>query len=99
MDAHLDYLRESVARNEFLDLTLAKRLASECHRLLEAVSSDGTEEPERRLARAAVRYFIQDEDGDSDADSILGLDDDALVLDAVIRELGLDHLLDPTEQH
>jgi hypothetical protein len=35
-----------------------------------------------------VRYFVLNEDAEGDMDSLVGFDDDALVFNAVVEELG-----------
>jgi uncharacterized membrane protein YkvA (DUF1232 family) len=72
-----------------VDPTLARELVSTSLRLLGTLN-DETPESTRRLIQAAVRYFIIEEDADSDLDSILGLDDDAEVMNAVLKVLGHD---------
>jgi uncharacterized membrane protein YkvA (DUF1232 family) len=74
-------------RDADVDPTLANTLAEASLRLLGTLK-EGTPESTRRLVQAAVRYFVIEEDADSDLDSILGLDDDAEVLNAVLRKLG-----------
>jgi hypothetical protein len=69
------------------DPQLARGLADASLKLLGTLNED-TPEPTRRLVQAAVRYFVIEDDADSDLDSILGLDDDAEVLNAVLRRLG-----------
>lgn len=70
-----------------VDPTLARDLARTAHRLLGTLNA-ASPEATRRLIQAAVRYFLIDEDADADLDSILGLDDDAEVMNAVLRHLG-----------
>jgi hypothetical protein len=72
-----------------VDPTLANALSEASLRLLGTLSETSPEST-RRLVQAAVRYFVIEEDADSDLDSILGLDDDAEVLNAVLRKLGHD---------
>jgi hypothetical protein len=78
--------------DEDVDPALANGLAEASLRLLGTLN-EKTPETTRRLIQAAVRYFVIEEDADSDLDSILGLDDDAEVLNAVIRHLGHEHWL------
>ena len=35
-----------------------------------------------------MRYFLREDDGDADLDSVLGFDDDAEVMNAVVTHLG-----------
>jgi len=93
VDAHLQRLQETATSRKSLDLPLARRLAGHCHGLLDSLASESTPDARARLARAAVRYFILEEDAESDAASILGLDDDAQVIRAVARELGCGDIL------
>ncbi len=72
-----------------VDPALARELAEASLRLLGTLSDD-TPETTRRLIQAAVRYFVIEDDADGDLDSILGLDDDAEVVNAVLRHLGHD---------
>lgn len=89
--AHGETIRAAAATNEFLDVSLAVRLTEACEALLdEAERADS--EPTRHLVQAAVRYFILDEDGEHDLESVCGLDDDAEVCNAVARHLGREDL-------
>ncbi len=90
---HLRELEDATGSNEFLDLELAKRVAGQSRRLLKEFDSDGTPPAKRSLVRAAARYFILSKDGESDEESIFGLEDDAEVLEAVARELDREDLL------
>lgn len=74
-------------RNADVDRDLANSLIDASLQLL-SILGEETPESERRLVQAAVRYFIIEEDADSDLDSILGLDDDAQVVNAVLKHLG-----------
>ena len=49
---------------------------------------EGTPDETRLLIQAAVRYFLIEEDGDGDLNSVLGFDDDAEVMNAVLVHLG-----------
>jgi hypothetical protein len=76
-------------RDADVDPTLANALVDASLKLL-ATLNEASPESTRRLVQAAVRYFLIEEDADSDLDSILGLDDDAEVVNAVMRHLGHD---------
>jgi hypothetical protein len=78
--------------DEGVDPALAENLVRASMRLLGTLN-DATPESTRRIVQAAVRYFIIEDDADSDLDSILGLDDDAEVINAVLRHLGHDDWL------
>lgn len=84
--AHLAVIAEAARRFEFIPLGMARELAEVSARLIGLF--DGFDEEERRLAQAAIRYFIVDDDADSDTSSITGLDDDAAVMNAVLEALG-----------
>jgi hypothetical protein len=79
--------QRSTVRHADVDPTLANALADASMKLLTTIKDDTTDE-RRRLIQAAVRYFVIEDDADSDLDSILGLDDDAEVLNAVMKHLG-----------
>lgn len=84
--------QRSTVRNADVDPALANALVDASMKLLTTIKE--TTPRERRLAiQAAVRYFVIEDDADSDLDSILGLDDDAEVLNAVMRHLGHDEWL------
>lgn len=91
-----DYQHALAKRSQWtdddVDPALARGLAEASLRMLGTLSDD-TPESTRRLVQAAVRYFVIEDDADSDLDSILGLDDDAEVINAVLRHLGHDKWL------
>jgi len=73
-------------RDTDVDRDLANALVDASLQLL-SILKEQTPEDERRLVQAAVRYFIIEDDAESDLDSILGLDDDAQVINAVMKRL------------
>lgn len=85
VDTHLDALLREQRVNEFLDADEARALARASHRMLDrgAVASA----QERKLAFAAVAYFVLCDDADADFE-VGGLDDDLAVMNAVARYLG-----------
>ena len=91
LDAHLQELNDALAQNEFLDIALAHRLDHACRALLALWPTlDATA---RTLVSAGVRYFINPDDEDHDFDSLIGFEDDELVLRYVCGALGVPDLL------
>ena len=86
VNAHVEQLKVAAKGNEFLDLEQAEQLGRRCHALLAQIGP-GCLEAHRKLVLAAVYYFILDDDAESDSDSVLGLEDDEQVLNAVEDEL------------
>ncbi|KPK60665.1 MAG: hypothetical protein AMJ59_04795 [Gammaproteobacteria bacterium SG8_31] len=72
---------------DYIDVELAQSIANGCHRLIDTLDADSTEE-HRCLVQAAVLYFVTDEDAEGDTTSLIGFDDDRLVVDVVGQELG-----------
>jgi hypothetical protein len=88
--AVIDYVRNfdpQKSRREVVNPIRALQISRACVRLLE-FTEDAPEES-RRLAHAACRYFIIEDDGTKDS-SPGGLEDDAAVVNAVAAHLGLD---------
>jgi hypothetical protein len=86
--AHLVKLETAARDVDYLDVELAAAIANGCHRLVDTIAPPVTED-HRRLVQAAVLYFVLDEDVEGDTTSLIGLDDDRLVVDAVCDELGV----------
>jgi hypothetical protein len=84
---HLDHLEELAITEEFLDLDTARLVGERCLRLLHRLPADAPEE-HQRLVHAAALYFILDDDGMSDSGSVVGFDDDLVVVATVDRVLG-----------
>jgi uncharacterized membrane protein YkvA (DUF1232 family) len=84
--------QRSTVRNADVDPTLGFALADASMKLLTTIKDD-TPDERRAAIQAAVRYFVIEDDADSDLDSILGLDDDAEVVNAVLKHLGHDDWL------
>ena len=88
LTAYLQTLHAQAAEHEFLDLELARQLVEECEALLDLLNN-GTPERTHRLVQMAVSYFVDPHDAEDDTDSPIGFDDDAEVIRAVARELGI----------
>jgi hypothetical protein len=87
---YLAVVEAAAGTNEFLDLPTARAIAS----ALELALAEPTPTHPDHLAalHVAVRYFEEDDDGDPDLESVLGFDDDAQVLNAVLRYIGREDL-------
>ena len=81
------------ANAEFVDYDVAKRIAGLCWKLLEALPDD-PDQRQHRLTQLAINYFVLAEDAQDDNYSLAGFEDDLQVVTAVVRELGLDALLE-----
>jgi plasmid stabilization system protein ParE len=86
VDAHLRAFEREYRINEFVELTLARRLTEQAKQLL--TRWNFLTPGQKRIAQAAIRYFVLVEDVESDFD-IGGLDDDAKVMGAVLEHLGI----------
>ena len=90
--AYRDTLADLQTRHEFLDRSTADRIALQLDSLLSWLGAHPNPDS-ARLIHVAVRYFVEDDDGESDFDSPIGFDDDAEVVEAVARMLGQQDLL------
>jgi len=84
--AHLQIIRQALTVNEFLDWPTAQRIAEVVLRLLDEYDQhlDG----QRALIVGATRYFVRDHDVEPDLASLLGFDDDVIVLNHVLDSIG-----------
>lgn len=80
LDAHVEMFVRAEAEGAPVDAAEASFLRERCRALL--ARSSGMHERARRLAQAAVRYFLLRDDAESDL-SAGGLDDDDAVLGAI----------------
>ncbi|MBC8072345.1 MAG: GNAT family N-acetyltransferase [Deltaproteobacteria bacterium] len=83
---HLARIEAAARDNPYVDDALARDIARVCEALLDAVI-DTTPEHTRRQIQVAARYFVTEDDGDSDF-AIGGLDEDAAVANAIAEHLG-----------
>lgn len=83
---HIVDMETRAREADYVDVELAQSLANECHRLIDTLGPDASEE-HYRLVQAAVLYFVTDEDAEGDASSLIGFDDDRLVVRRVLSEL------------
>ena len=88
---YLQVIENAAAQNPYVDDDVGRDIARVCDALLAAIDDD-TPEHTRRQIQAAARYFVTEEDGDSDL-AIGGLDEDAAVTNAVAEHLGREDLV------
>ena len=69
------------------NLKLAEAIAASCNKLVDAYPALSNEH--KRLAIGAIRYFLVHMDTLPDSKPLVGLDDDALVLNHVIEQTAL----------
>lgn len=78
---------ETLARAvDYIDVDLVQSIATRCYHLIDGLR-EGPAEDQRRLVQAAVLYFLVEDDAEGDTSSLIGFDDDRLVVDAVWEEL------------
>ena len=86
---HRKRIHDTPGTEAFVNLALVDRLSEACERLLSRID-DSTPEDTRRAIQAAVLYYIIDDDEASDCWSVNGLEDDRLVMNAVLAALNLE---------
>jgi len=97
LQQYVEELDAQSPHTEFFDDKTAKRIASLCWKLLDALPAE-PDERQHRLTQLAVNYFVLAEDAQDDNHSLAGFDDDLQVVVAAIQELGLDELLEMEAQ-
>lgn len=92
VQGYRQYIEVTYRKTRQVNVDVGIQLEKAALGLLKSISNK-TSEQSRRLIQAAVRYFVLEDDGNgSDLASLDGLDDDAMVMNAVLRYLGLDRL-------
>jgi hypothetical protein len=92
LNTYVVLVKATSAAGSPLNREVARDLARNLAALLKELG-DEQQEFDQRLIHAAVRYFIEDDDGLADFDSADGYDDDIEVLNAVAERLGRDDLV------
>lgn len=72
-------------QNEFINFSLAKKIAEVCILLLDVYDQYNKEE--QKFINAAIQYFLDSNDDEEDLYSPLGFDDDAEILNECLRLL------------
>ncbi len=83
VELHLDHIRTSGEANT--DVEMAEAIGTSLTAVL--AEADAFGDHERALVRGAVEYFLLAEDASGDLNDVLGFDDDARVLNAVLSRL------------
>lgn len=91
LDAYLDEVREAFHHNDYIDIDLVDTLGDIAKSLLTA--AEDMPDRQRRLAHAAVEYFVRSEDAHDDMVERTGFGDDMDVLTAVTRHVGCEDLI------
>lgn len=86
VDDCVGMVRRVVMEGAPLDVSMVERLADRAREMVARAGTDAPE-PQRRMVQAAVRYFVLSDDAEGDLVSLMGFDDDALVLEAVAAQL------------
>ena len=96
VEGYLEELERSHRSGHFpeMDIELGRRCGASCLALLDAL---GERPPRDRhlLAHIATRYFVTTDDDEDDRESLVGFDDDALVINACARLMGVDGAVIP----
>ena len=93
LQQYVDGLHAHKANADFVDYDIAERIATLCWQLLDALPEQ-PDERQHRLTQLAINYFVLAEDAHDDNHSLAGFEDDLQVVTAVVRALGLAHLLE-----
>ena len=86
IDEHVQTVRNALQHNEFLDLAAAEAIADGLVALLDAYPHCSSQH--QTLIVGAVRYFVRFDDAEGDLVSVLGFDDDRMVLNHVAETIG-----------
>lgn len=85
--AYLAEVTSLAQREEFVDITTATSVERVCEALIAQLDAD-TLASEHRAVQAAVAYFVLADDVEDDTASVIGFDDDLLVVQATAEVLG-----------
>lgn len=84
VDNYADDVGRAAARRGDLDINLADCVARCCNALLNE-EWDGADDTGKRLIQAACHYFVESDDEDGDLESVYGFDDDAELLNEILK--------------
>ena len=86
VQAYLSHVERMAVSRPLVDLDVARRVADVLQRLLDEPDQLNTHD--RQMIRGAVEYFVLDRDESGDLTDVIGFDDDARVVNAVVESLG-----------
>lgn len=84
--AYITHVDHMAATRPRVDIDVARRIAEVLSQLLD--EPDQFDAHGRQMLRGAVEYFVLDRDGNGDLTDVIGFDDDARVVNAVVESLG-----------
>lgn len=84
--SYMNSAQAALYENEFIDMQSAKKLVNASKFLIEILP--GLDPEKQRLAKSAIKYFIESNDDEHDFKSILGFDDDIKVMNHVLDKIG-----------
>lgn len=87
VNEYVDFAKQSLSHNEFIDIKSAERLAETSHFLISKLDSFNKEQ--KSLAVASIYYFVESDDDEHDFDSMFGFEDDIEVMNRVLEKLDL----------
>ncbi len=87
---HARAIQAAQAENEFLDAETGEKISNALVALL--MDYERYSDEQKRLVVGAARYFIDSQDAEGDLTSILGCEDDAEVLNYVVKQLNREDL-------
>ena len=90
VSSHLNTINKAFKKNEFLDVSTAKKISEKLIQLLRDIDSCPIEH--QKSIVGASRYFVEDVDTEPDTTSIIGFDDDLAVLNYVLKTIGQSEL-------
>lgn len=92
VESYREVIEEAHARHGLANATIGGAIADAALELLDVLDNRASHDT-RRVLQAGIRYFVIENDGNgSDLASVEGLDDDARVMNAVLRYFGRDEL-------
>ena len=91
LNSYITLVKATAASGGVVNKEVARDLARKLATLLKELN-EGLGEFDQRLIHAAVRYFVEDDDGEADFDSEDGYEDDVEIFNAVAERLGREDL-------